>query len=100
MSLSKSWPSNCEVALLWLIINISKLLIDYLSNHKQQIKVENFFSKWENIETGVRQGSMAHFYSTFLFVTSSYTINQNADSVTKSLEELSILFKLVERKQI
>ena len=29
------------------------LLNDYLSNYKQQIKVENFFSKWENIETGV-----------------------------------------------
>ena len=30
----------------------------YLSNCKQQTKVENVFSKWQNIETGVPQGSI------------------------------------------
>ena len=33
------------------------MLRDYLSNRKQRIKVENVFSKWENNETGVPQGS-------------------------------------------
>ena len=30
-------------------------LSDYLSNRTQRIKVENVFSKWQNIETGVLQ---------------------------------------------
>ena len=46
-----------------------RLLSDCLSNRKQSIKVENIFSKWENIETGVPQNQyLAHFNSTFLFV--------------------------------
>ena len=34
-----------------------RLLSDYLSNRKQRTKVENVFSKWQNIETGVPQRS-------------------------------------------
>ena len=34
-----------------------KLLIDYLSNRYQRIKVEGNFSTWEELLTGVHQGS-------------------------------------------
>ena len=39
-----------------LILTSVRLLSDYLSNRKQQRKVENVFSKWENIKTGVPKG--------------------------------------------
>ena len=82
-----------------------RLLSDYLSNRKQRIKVENIF---EIIEIGVPQGSILVPLSSNIFVcdlflildntyfgnyaddSTSYTINQNTDSVTKSLEKLSI----------
>ena len=85
------------------------MLRDYLSNRKQRIKVENVFSKWENNETGVPQGSIFGplFFNIFvcdLFLilgdtyfasyaddNTPYTINHNTDSVTKSLKKLSIL---------
>ena len=35
-----------------------RLLNDYLSNRKPQIKIKNVFSEWENIKTGVPQGSI------------------------------------------
>ena len=80
-----------------------------LSNRKQRIKVENVFSKWQNIETGVPQGSIfgpvlfnIHiclwlvlildntYFASYADDNTPYTINQNTDLVTKSLEELSI----------
>ena len=39
-----------------LLLTSLRLLSDYLSNRKQQIKVKNVFSKWQNIETGVPKG--------------------------------------------
>ena len=35
-----------------------RLLSYYSSNRKQRIKVEKVFNKWQNIETGVPQGSI------------------------------------------
>ena len=94
--------------LLLLSLTSLRLLSDYLSNRKQRIKVENVFSKWQNIETGVPQGSILgpllfnificdlllildnNYFASYADDNTPYTINQNADSVTKSLEELSI----------
>ena len=53
-------------------------LSDYLSNRTQRIKVENVFSKWQNIETGVLQ--RINIWPTFIqyfclsFVFNSLTI--------------------------
>ena len=86
----------------------TSLLSDHLSNRKQWIKVENVFSKWENIETGVPQRSIVGpplfnvlfcdflildntYFASYADDKTSYTINQNEGSVTKALEELSIL---------
>ena len=91
-----------------LSLTFLRLLSDYLSNRKQRIKVENIFSKWQNIETGVPQGSILGPFLFNIFVcdlflildntyfasyaddNTPYTVNKNTDSVTKSLEELSI----------
>ena len=85
-----------------------RLLSDYLSNRKQGKKVENIFSKCQNIETSVPQGSILDpllvktfvcdlflildntYFASYADDNTPYTINQNTDSVTKSLEELSI----------
>ena len=85
-----------------------RLLSDYLSNRKQRIKVENVFAKWQNTETGVPEGSILGPFLYIIFIcdlflildntyfassadgNTPYTINQNTDSVTKSLEEPSI----------
>ena len=94
--------------LLLLSLTSLRLLSDYLSNRKQRIKVENVFSKWQNIETGVAQRSILGpllfnificdlslilddtYFASYADDNALYTINQNTDSVTKSLEELSI----------
>ena len=39
-------------------LTLQRMLSDYLSNRKQRIKVENVFSKWENIKTGISHGSI------------------------------------------
>ena len=80
-----------------------RLLSDCISNRKQQIKVENVYSKWQNIETGVPQQSILgpllfniFVFDLFLIIHNTYfvsyaddntpyTMNQNTDSVTKSL---------------
>ena len=85
-----------------------RLLSDFLSNRKQRTKVENVFSKWQNIETGVPQGSILGpllfnificdlflildntYFASYADDNTPYTINRNTDAVTKSLEELSI----------
>ena len=84
------------------------IISDYSSNHKQRIKVENLFSKWQNIVIGVPQRSILGTFLFNIFVcdlflilgntyiashadhNNPYTINQNTDSVNKSLEELTI----------
>jgi hypothetical protein len=38
--------------------NATKLLLSYLSNRKQQIKIGNIVSTWANIQKGVPQGSI------------------------------------------
>ena len=90
------------------LTSLTSLLSDHLSNRKQWIKVENVFSKWENIETGVPQRSIVGpplfnvlfcdflildntYFASYADDKTSYTINQNEGSVTKALEELSIL---------
>ena len=55
-----------------------RLLSDYLSNRKQRIKVENVFSKWENIETGVPQGSILGSLLFNIFVCDLFLILDNA----------------------
>ena len=45
-----------------------RLLSEYLSNPKQQVKVENIFSEWENVETGVPQGPIILFVTYFEFL--------------------------------
>ena len=85
-----------------------RLLSDYLSNRKQRVKIEKVFSKWQSIETGVSQVSLlgallfnifvcdlflildSSYFASYADDNSPYTINKNTDSVTKSLEELSI----------
>ena len=85
-----------------------RLLSNYLSNHKQRIKVGNVFSNWQNIKTGATQGSILGpllfnifvcdfflilgntYFASYAHDNTPYTINQNTDSATKSLEELSI----------
>ena len=94
--------------LLLLSLTFLRLLSDYLSNRKQRIKVENIFSKWQNIETGVPQGSILDpflfnifvcdlflildntYFASYAYDNTPYTVNKNTDSVTKSLEELTI----------
>ena len=94
--------------LLLLSLTSLRLLSDYLSNSKQRIKVESVFSKWQNIETGVFQGSILipllfnificdlllildnTYFASYADDNTPYTINQSTDSVTESLEELSI----------
>ena len=90
------------------LTSLTSLLSDHLSNRKQWIKVENVFSKWENTETGVPQRSIVGpplfnvlfcdflildntYFASYADDKTSYTINQNEGSVTKALEELSIL---------
>ena len=90
------------------LTSLTSLLSDHLSDRKQWIKVENVFSKWENIETGVPQRSIVGpplfnvlfcdflildntYFASYADDKTSYTINQNEGSVTKALEELSIL---------
>ena len=67
-----------------------RLLNDYLSNRKPQIKIKNVFSEWENIKTGVPQGSILDppLFNILLY-------NKTTDYVTKSLEVHYPTFKLV-----
>ena len=84
-----------------------RLLSDYFIK-SQTTKVEKVFSKRQNNETGVPQGSLLgallfnifvcdlflildnSYFASYADDNSPYTINKNTDSVTKSLEELSI----------
>ena len=54
-----------------------RVLSDYLSNCKQRIKVENVFSKWENIETGVPQRSILGQLLFNIFVCDLFLILDN-----------------------
>ena len=53
------------------------LLSDYLSNYKQRIKVGNVFSKWQNIETDVPQGSILGPLLFYTFVCDLFLILEN-----------------------
>jgi hypothetical protein len=48
----------CKVSAYGLSDNATKLLLSYLSNRKQQIKIGNIVSTWANIQKGVPQGSI------------------------------------------
>ena len=48
----------CKLSAYGLSDNATKLLLSYLSNRKQQIKIGNIVSKWANIQKGVPQGSI------------------------------------------
>ena len=85
-----------------------RLLSDYLSNRNQRKKAGNVFNKWQSIETGLLLGSTPDrllfkifvcdlslildntYFASYADDNIPYTINRNTDSVTKSLEELSI----------
>ena len=54
-------------------ISSLNLLEDYLSNHKNRIKVDSFFSSWVDILSGVLQ----HFCSMFLCVPCSWYWRQS-----------------------
>ena len=104
----KSFRTIAELHSNGLLLTSLRLLSYYSSNRKQRIKVENVFSKWQNVKTGVPQGSIlgSLLFSTFVFdlflildntyfvsyavENTPYTINQNTKFVTKSLKELSI----------
>ena len=55
-----------------------RLLTSYLSNRKQRIKVESVFSKWQNIETVVPQGSILGRLLFNIFVCELFVILDNA----------------------
>ena len=87
-----------------------RLLSDYLSNCKQQIKVENLFSKWEKhwnwCISSVTIGPLLlnifvcdmflifknTYFESYADDNTPYTVNQNTDSVSKPLLELYIQF--------
>ena len=48
----------CKLSAYGLSDNATKLLLSYLSNRKQQIKIGNIVSTWENIQKEVPQGSI------------------------------------------
>ena len=48
----------CKLSAYGLSDNATKLLLSYLSNRKQQIKIGNIVSTWANIQKGVPQGSI------------------------------------------
>ena len=50
----------CKLSAYGLSDNATKLLLSYLSNRKQQIKIGNIVSTWANIQKGVPQGSILH----------------------------------------
>ena len=48
----------CKLSAYGLSDNATKLLLSYLSNRKQQIRIGNIVSTWANIQKGVPQGSI------------------------------------------
>ena len=82
-----------------------KYIYSYLSNRKQRIKVNNTFSEWCNIVSGVPQGSILgpllfniYVNDMFYFIrdsdianyeddTTPYTINKSMDSLLDSLKK-------------
>jgi hypothetical protein len=48
----------CKLSTYGLSDYATKLLLSYLSNRKQQIKIGNIVSTWENIQKDVPQGSI------------------------------------------
>ena len=48
----------CKLSAYGLSDNATKILLSYLSNRKQQIKIGNIVSTWANIQKGVPQGSI------------------------------------------
>ena len=64
MDLSKAFdclPHNillCKLSAYGLGENSVKYLHSYLSDRKQQIRIGNIVSKWENVQKGVPQGSI------------------------------------------
>jgi hypothetical protein len=48
----------CTLSAYGLSDNATILLLSYLSNRKQQIKIGNIVSTWANIQKGVPQGSI------------------------------------------
>jgi hypothetical protein len=48
----------CKLSAYGLSDNATKLLLSYLVNRKQQIKIGNIVSTWANIQKGVLQGSI------------------------------------------
>jgi hypothetical protein len=48
----------CKLSAYGLSDNATKLMLSYLSNRKQQLKIENIVSTWANIQKGVSQDSI------------------------------------------
>ena len=88
-----------------------KLVHNYLSNHKERVKINDFYSSWREILYGVRQGSilgpllfnificdMFYFLEDYEIAnyaddTTPYSAQRNHQFVIKELEKSSILFK-------
>ena len=90
-------------------IDALKLILDYLSNRKQRVKVNDAYSSWKDILYGVPQGSILgpllfniHLCDLFYFLedldiasyaddTAIYTVSQKKESVIRALETSSSL---------
>ena len=80
-------------------------IFSYLSDRKQRTKVNNFFSSWSNIETGVPQGSILgplsfniYMNDIFYFIREEDLANYPDDNTPYAIEnEIETLISIIEK---